>query len=87
MLDRVKKAIPLKSDYYDDVIESLIASAIIDLGIVGVHVDRDSADAIETQAIATYVKMNFADPTNYADLKSAYDELKAQLITARGYGL
>lgn len=87
MLDKVKLAIPVKTDYYDNELSSLISAAVIDLGIVGVHTDSNTNDAALTRAIITYCKANFGNPTNYDQLKASYDEQKAQLITARGYGL
>lgn len=87
MLETVKLAIPVKTDYYDNEINSLIAAAVVDLGIVGIHTDANTNDAALTRAIVTYVKANFGNPTNYDQLKASYDEQKAQLITARGYGL
>jgi hypothetical protein len=87
VLNTVKLAIPVKTDYYDAELNSLIAAAVVDLGIVGVHTDINTNDAALTRAIVTYVKANFGNPTNYDQLKASYDEQKAQLITARGYGL
>lgn len=87
LLEKVRLAIPVKTDYYDNELNSLIAAAVVDLGIVGVQVDQETSDAALTRAIITYVKANFGNPTNYDQLKASYDEQKAQLITARGYGL
>lgn len=87
LLEKVRLAIPVKTDYYDNELNSLIAAAVVDLGIVGVQVDQETSDAALTRAIITYVKANFGNPPNYDQLKASYDEQKAQLITARGYGL
>lgn len=87
MLDKVKLAIPVKTNYYNNELNSLIAAAVLDLGIVGVYTEAATEDAALTRAIITYVKANFGNPTNYDQLKASYDEQKAQLITARGYGL
>lgn len=87
MLDEVKLAIPVVTNYYDSEINSLIAAAVVDLGIVGVHATASDADPIIKRAIITYVKMNFGSPSDYDKLKASYDEQKAQLITAGGYGL
>ena len=87
MLDKVKLAIPVKTDYYDNELNSLIAAAIVDLRIVGVHTDARTDDPALTRAIITYCKTNFGNPSNYDQLKASYDEQKAQLMTARGYGL
>lgn len=44
-------------------------------------------DQLLIRAIITYVRMNFKSPEDYDKLKKSYDEQKAQLITATGYGL
>lgn len=84
MLDKVKKALRVKTDAYNDELNNLIASAQIDLGIAGV-VLPDVLDAICETAIITYCKMNFGLPEDYERLKMSYDEQKAQLRTATGY--
>lgn len=81
--DDVKLALRITTDAYDDELEALIASAEADLGIVGVTVSDDLTD----QAIKTYVRMNFGSPSDYDRLKKSYDEQKAQLQSATGYGL
>ena len=35
----------------------------------------------------TYVRMSFGSPSDYDRLKRSYDEQKAQMQTATGYGL
>ena len=84
MLDKVKKALRVKTDAYNDELNNLIASAQIDLGIAGV-VLPDVLDAICETAIITYCKMNFGLPEDYERLKMSYDEQKAQHRTATGY--
>lgn len=87
MLSAVKLAMRIVTTAYDAEITSLIAAAIADLGIVGVDVESSTDDALVTRAIITYCRMNFGSPDDYERLKAAYDEQKAQLITATGYGL
>lgn len=87
MLSAVKLAMRIVTTAYDAEITSLIAAAIADLGIVGVDVESSTDDALITRAIITYCRMNFGSPDDYERLKAAYDEQKAQLITATGYGL
>lgn len=87
MLENVKMALRIKTHALDDELENLIAAALLDLGIAGVlesTLSRD-ADAIVTQAVITYCKMNFGLPEDYDRLKRSYDEQKAQLTTATGY--
>lgn len=87
MLDKVKLAIPVKTNYYDSEINSLIQAAVADLGIVGIDTASETVDPLITRAIITYVKLHFGEPANYDRLRESYDEQKAQLITATGYGL
>ena len=56
------------------------------MGIVGVSVTSETDDALLTRAIITYVRLRFGSPDDYDRLKASYDEQKAQLITATGYG-
>lgn len=86
MLNAVKLAMRIVTTAYDAEINSLIAAACMDLGIVGVPADPDTTDALVTRAIITYVRLHFGSPDDYERLKASYDEQKAQLITAAGYG-
>lgn len=84
MLDRVKLALRITSNTFNDELNGLIASAQLDLGIAGVELPTTLDEVCKT-AIITYCKMNFGNPENYDRLKSAYDEQKAQLSMATGY--
>lgn len=44
-------------------------------------------DQLLIRAIITYVRMHFGSPDDYEKLERSYNEQKAQLITATGYGL
>ena len=46
-----------------------------------------TTDPLLIQAIITYCRLNFGTPDDYEKLKASYDEQKAQLQTATGYGL
>lgn len=84
MLDKVKMALRIVTDAYDDELTDLIAAAQTDLSIAGV-VLPDELDEICKRAIVTYCKMSFGIPDDYDRLKRSYDEQKAQLATATGY--
>lgn len=84
MLNKVKLALRISTDAYDDDITRLIASAELDLGIAGVVIPEE-LDAICETAIITYVKCHFGEPDNLERLKASYDEQKAQLSMATGY--
>ena len=82
MLERVKMALRITTDAYDDELNALIESARLDLSIAGVDAKDD---AICGTAICTYCKMLFGEPDNYDKLKGSYDEQKAQLSTATAW--
>lgn len=87
MLEAVKLALRVVTDAYDDEIQALIDSALADIGITGTDSNSLSNDPLVSQAVKTYVRMNFGSPSDYDRLKRSYDEQKAQLQTATGYGL
>lgn len=84
MLDRVKIALRITSNTFNDELNGLITSAQLDLGIAGVVLPSELDELCKT-AIITYCKMNFGNPDDYDRLKKAYDEQKAQLSMATGY--
>lgn len=87
MLDVVKAALWMSTNAYDDELNRLISAACGDLGIAGIDATAQTTDENLTQAIATYVRLNFGSPADYERLKRSYDEQKAQLQSASGYGL
>ena len=87
MLNKVKLALRVTTDAFDTEITGLINAAIADLGIVGVDTLITTEDALLTRAIITYCRVHFGEPEDYDRLKKSYDEQKAQLIRATGYGL
>lgn len=84
MLNKVKTALRITTDAYNDELNDLIVAAKIDLGIAGVTLP-ETLDEICTRAIITFCKMSFGLPEEYDRLKRSYDEQKAQLVTATGY--
>lgn len=88
MLARIKLALRITTNAFDDELNGLIASALMDLGIVGIDgAVPETTDELLITAVTTYVKLHFGDPSDPDRLKASYDEQKAQLITATGYGL
>lgn len=83
-LDKIKMALRISTDAYNDELTDLITAAQQDLGIAGVVVPGE-LDEICTRAIITYCKMSFGLPDDYDRLKKSYDEQKAQLSNASGY--
>lgn len=84
-LDVVKMALRITTNAYDNELNSLIASAELDLGVAGV--EYSTSDELISTAIVTYCKMHFGKPTDmeYKNLKTSYDEQKAQLSMCTGY--
>lgn len=84
MLEKVKLALRISTDKYNDELNDLIEAAQLDLGIAGVIVPSE-LDALVRKAIITYCKLSFGLPEDYDRLKRSYDEQKAQLSNASGY--
>ncbi len=84
ILQKVKMALRITTDAFDDELNDLINAAVLDLDIAGVDSDH-GVDEIITRAIITYCKCNFGQPDDYDRLKASYDEQKAQLSMATGY--
>ena len=87
MLAAVKLALRISTNAYDNEIQALIDAAYKDLGIAGIDATTLAQDALVVQAVKTYVRMSFGSPSDYDRLKRSYDEQKAQMQTATGYGL
>lgn len=86
MIERVKLALRLSTDAYDVDVQGLIDAAYADLGIAGVY-NASEGDPIIDRAVITYCRLNFGSPSDYDRLKASYDEQKAQLQMATGYGM
>ncbi len=85
LLDKVKIALRIKTDAFDEELSELILAAATDLGIAGVLVKSENPEPILSRAIITYCKMSFGLPEDYDRLKASYDEQKAQLSNATGF--
>lgn len=92
ILDEVKLALGITSSTFDDEINTLISSSIIDLNISGV----DSSAIVETsdnplikRAVILYSCYHFelehGNLQRAEELKKAYDEIKGQMSMATGY--
>lgn len=78
MLEKVKKALRVLSNAYDDELLGLIEAAKLDMRVAGIDA-FDNEDELIDVAIITYCKTRFGNPENYDRLKLAYDEMKRQL--------
>ena len=86
LIASAKLAARITDTAFDMQISDLLDTAMLDMGVAGVEVP-ESIDPLVKQAAITYFLMNFGQPDEYDRLKRSYDEQKAQLITASGYGL
>lgn len=84
MLKKLKLALRIKTEVYDDELLSLIEAAKLDLSIAGIT-KNEQEDPLIARAIITYCMMNFGNPGEYDRLKKTYDEQKAQMSNASGY--
>ena len=86
MLEKVKLALRITTDAFDEELRDLICAAKNDLGIVDIVEDQiDAPNTLIGLAIITFCKMHFGQPDEYERLKASYDEQKAQLITSSRY--
>lgn len=93
ILTKVKTALRVSINSFDDEITDLIEAAKLDLGIAGVrNADIESGvdptDALIVRAITLYCKLYFGEPStsdHWKSLKDAYNEQKAQLSMSTGY--
>lgn len=88
MIEKVKAALRLTVDNYDEELAALIKAAVGDLRLVGIDLASvNTNDPLVIMAVITYCRMHFGSPEDFDRLKRSYDEQKAQLMTASGYGL
>lgn len=92
MLEKVKTALLITQDVFDEELNDVIKSAFIDLniaGVEGVTVSEESLDGAVIRAVVSYCGYHFELMHGSIDrsnaFKKAYDEQKAQLGMADGY--
>ena len=87
MLARVKLALRITTNAFDNEINGLISAALMDLGLVGIEDDllvTGTTDELIITAVITYVKLHFGEPSDPDRLKRSYDEQKALRATCTG---
>lgn len=84
MLEKVKLAMGITTDAYDEEIRDLIDAALLDLGIAGVDAAQ-SYDSMVQRAVITYCRMMFHSPADFDNLRWAYEALKGQMAISTGY--
>lgn len=87
ILEKLKLALRIKTNKFDEEITDLIYSAKIDLQISGVA-KIDYEDALIVQAIKTYCKANFGlDNKDSEKYQKAYESLKNHLALCGDYNV
>jgi hypothetical protein len=84
LLAKVKTALRIVTEDFDDELTDLISAALLDMNLAGVS-ETELTDPLIIRAVITYCKVNFGEPDQYDRLKKSYDEQKAQLGMATGY--
>ena len=85
MLDRVRRAVRIKSKAFDSELIDLIEAAELDLSIAGVK-KIDDQDPLIKQAIVMYCKANFGlDNKDSEKYQAVYDNLKERLCLCGDY--
>ena len=85
-LAKVKTALRITTDAYDDELTDKCEEALDDIGIAGI--DGPNAVISNSQvrrAVITYCRLNFGSPDDYDRLKASYDEQKKQMRSATGW--
>lgn len=84
MLNKVKLAMAITTDAYDNELSDLIDAAMLDLGIAGVN-SEFIHDKLVQRAIITYCRMMFHSPADFENLRWAYESLKGSMAISTGY--
>lgn len=84
MIEKVKLAMAITTNAYDDELSDLIDAALLDLGIAGVD-NTLINDKMVQRAVITYCRMMFHSPADFDNLRWAYEQLKGQMAIATGY--
>jgi len=90
MLDKVKLALRISGNAFDDEVADVINAAIADLRLVGIAIPDNggspdvSGDPLLVRAVILYAKANFGYLEDAEKYRSAYDYLKCALCLAGG---
>ena len=84
MLEKVKMALRIKTNAFDEEINDLINAALADLAAAGIT-SQDKEDPLIIRAVVTFCRANFGSPADYDKMKASYDEQKAMMQMATGY--
>lgn len=92
MIDKVKLALRLTGNAYDDEVNDLIDAAIADLRLVGIVIPDNeegspdvSGDPLLVRAVVLYAKAEFGYDADAERYRKAYDYLKCALSLSGDY--
>lgn len=85
MLAKVKKALKITTNQYDDELEDMIQEAVADLKVPGLTKAEDLSDPLTRRAVITYCRIHHGSPEDYDRLQASYREQKGQMRTKTGY--
>lgn len=86
ILAKVKTALRISTNVFDDELTDLCEAALSDLVISGVDgTNAVITDKLVLRAVITYCRLTFGEPDEYDRLKRSYDEQKAQMRSATGW--
>lgn len=87
MVDKIKLALRLSSDTFDDEVRSLIAACKLDLDVSGVNTKLiKDGDELYMEAIRLYCKSKFGLDNPYAEKYwDAYVSLRTHMTTVKEY--
>lgn len=88
MLEKVKLALRIVTTAFDSELTDLINAGIADLAVAGISqtvLDAPTSYPLVEQAIITYVKYNFGEPSDPDRLLKSYEMQKGQMQIATGY--
>ena len=87
MLEKVKLALAITVNDFDDEIQDLILAALYDLMSNGVMALEKQTDPLVVQAVKTYCRAHFHSPADYDKLLAAYEEMKGHMMQCSLYTL
>lgn len=85
---KVKTALRIKSNDFNDEINDIISAALFDLSLSGISKDMLLTPMdypLILRAVITYCRYHFGEPSDAERLKQSYDEQKAQLMISADY--
>lgn len=86
--EQVRIALRITTDTFDSQLEALIAAGLEDLAVAGVNSDllqTPEAFPLIQQAVITYCRLHFGEPSDPERLATSYGYQKTQLARAYGY--